>query len=103
MALPLVAIHCLEQIHSPFSGLPAEVPEGGPNEADATLLFVYYGNAADFSYISAHVKSQLPENAVCNSPDQLADILSFDGGLVLEVDTDWNGVNWYGFAPAKTP
>jgi hypothetical protein len=32
----------------------------------------------------------------------LAQGLQIDGGLVLIVDTDWSGVNYYGFAPTES-
>lgn len=34
-------------------------------------------------------------------PDELAALLDIDGGMVMVVDTDWNGLNYYGFAPVE--
>jgi len=99
MSLPTARIHCLEQVFSPFSGLPAD-GEGGPNEKDPTLLFVYYGNAGDYAYISNRLQNLVDGNVESIDIGMLHSALSIDGGLILEVDTDWNGVNFYGFAPA---
>jgi hypothetical protein len=35
-------------------------------------------------------------------PLDLVEGLQIDGGLVLIVDTDWSGVNYYGFAPTES-
>ena len=35
-------------------------------------------------------------------PTERAEALRIDGGLIMVVDTDWNGVNYYGFAPADS-
>lgn len=35
-------------------------------------------------------------------PDKLFALLEIDGVMVMVVDTDWNGVNYYGFAPVET-
>lgn len=32
-------------------------------------------------------------------PTEMAEGLDVAGGILLVVDTDWNGVNYYGFAP----
>lgn len=90
-------IHYLGQVYSPFSGLPAD-GDGGPNKADSTLLFVYYGDAGDFAYIAQRIRNDLTD-AEGTDPESLATALNIDGGIILEVDTDWNGINWYGFAP----
>jgi hypothetical protein len=99
MSLPTARIHCPDQIFSPFSGLPTD-GEDGPNEKDSTLLFVYYGNAGDYAYISKRLQNLLDGNIESIAIETLHSVLSVDGGLILEVDTDWNGVNFYGFAPA---
>jgi hypothetical protein len=33
-------------------------------------------------------------------PKGLAEGLEISGAVMMVVDTDWNGVNYYGFAPA---
>ena len=58
MAVAYAKIHYLDQIYSPFSGLPAD-GESGPNESDPTLLFVYYGNAGDFAYILQQRRNEI--------------------------------------------
>lgn len=97
MPLPLIPVRFLDQIFSPFTGLPADGEEGA-NERDDSLLFVFYGNAGEFAHISRRVLSAVP-GAENIQPEDLATRLSLPGGLVLMVDTDWNGVNYYGFAP----
>ncbi len=97
MALPVSKLHYLGQIYSPFSGLPAD-GEDGPNEGDPTLLFIYYGNASMFGYVSKRVQDAVSDVEDIDI-DELPGILSVDGGVVFEVDTDWNGINYYGFAP----
>ena len=42
------------RIFSPFTGAPADTQDG-PNEKDASLLFVYYGNAG-YGYVSKRLK-----------------------------------------------
>jgi len=98
MPLPVASIHCLEQIFSPFSGLPAEKEEE-PNEKDPTLLFIYYGDAAIYAYVSKRVHAIVDGDVEDLEIEELTKAISIDGGLMLEVDTDWNGVNFYGFAP----
>ena len=97
MPLPIVKIHFLDKLYSPFSGLPVE-SDDGVNENDKTLLFVYYGDFPGFAYINERLTevSGDIENLDIESLNQM---LTIDGGFILEVDTDWNGINYYGFAP----
>ncbi len=37
-----------------------------------------------------------------NYPTDLAEFLDIDGGFLVVVDTDWNGINCYGFAPGES-
>ena len=99
MPLPVAKVHCLEQIFSPFSGLPAD-GDDGCNEKDSTLLFVYYGNAGLYAYVSERLQALVDGDVEDMDIEVLHSIASVDGGLVLEVDTDHNGINFYGFAPA---
>ena len=103
MPLPTIEISYLNQIYSPFSGLPAETDDSA-NEADSTLLFIYYGNASIWDYVSPRLTPGLVEDQdeLELDPFDLAKILEAQGGLVMVVDTDWNGVNYYGFAPADS-
>jgi|SRR6185312_4917410 len=99
MPLPTIEFSYLGTVYSPFSGLPAD-SEDGPNEADSTLLFVYYGDAGEWAYISPRLANDLPEDADEVGAVDLAETLQIEGGLLMVVDTDWNGINYYGFAPA---
>jgi hypothetical protein len=101
MPLPTVEFAYLGMIHSPFSGLPAE-SDDDPNEDDPTLLFAYYGNAGLYGYISPRLRDVLKDDGDDTDPLELAQDLQIDGGLMLTVDTDWNGLNYYGFAPADS-
>lgn len=99
MPLPTVELNYLGQIYSPFSGLPAELNEEGPNEQDPTLLFVYYGMAGDWDYVSPRFPNELTRFVDNLGPREMAEGLDIAGGILLVVDTDWNGINYYGFAP----
>lgn len=104
MALPAIHVHHLDTVYSPFSGQPADTDEG-PNTADPSLLFVYYGDASVWGHISRRVIEQAPNgegDPEDFDPHELAAKLEFDGAMIMVVDTDWNGVNYYGFAPAAT-
>ncbi|OWY83853.1 hypothetical protein [Rhodococcus sp. BUPNP1] len=104
MPLPKIDIHYLGTVHSPFSGQVAETDDGS-NTSDPTLLFVYYGDAGIWDHISTRVTDHLSDDAGTPEdldPDELAALLDIDGGMVMVVDTDWNGLNYYGFAPVET-
>jgi hypothetical protein len=101
MALPTAQFRYLEAIYSPLSGLPAEV-EDEPNEDDPTLLFAYYGDAGLYAYTSPRLLDVLDDDGEETDPLNLVEGLQIDGGLVLIVDTDWSGVNYYGFAPTES-
>ncbi|MGW4018291.1 hypothetical protein ACWECW_18520 [Rhodococcus ruber] len=103
MALPTINVHYLGTVYSPFSGQATETDDGS-NTADPTLLFIYYGDAAIWDYISPRVIEQVPGDSGDPEelgPDELAALLQIDGAMVMVVDTDWNGVNYYGFAPVE--
>lgn len=59
MPLSTVNLRYVGQVHSPFSGLPAELNDEGPNQADPTLLFVYYGMVGEWGYVSPRSPSEL--------------------------------------------
>jgi len=104
MALPTIGVHYLGTVYSPFSGQAADSDDGA-NTGDPTLLFVYYGGATVWGYISPRVTEQVPTEAGDPEdldPDELFALLEIDGAMVMVVDTDWNGVNYYGFAPVET-
>lgn len=102
MALPVARISHLGRIFSPFSGLPIDGKDmDGPNIQDPTLLFVYYANAGMHAYVSQRLMNLSDVDVENTDIDELAGLLSVGGGLILEVDTDWNGLNYYGFAPLE--
>ena len=98
MAVPIVKIHYTGQVYSPFSGEPAD-GETGPNETDASVLFVYYGNAGEFAYVSDRMKTLTDLDREQLDIEALHGAITINGGVIMEVDNDWNGVNHYGFAP----
>jgi hypothetical protein len=101
MPLPIIEFSYIGTVHSPFSGLPAD-SEDGPNETDPTLLFTYYGDASEYGFISPRLGNGLAERAEDLEPIDLAEALQVEGGIVMVVDCEWNGVNYYGFAPADS-
>jgi len=98
MSIPVVRVHCRDQIFSPFSGLPADGKDG-PNKKDPTLLFVYYEKTSIYAYISQRLRYSLNEDIEYLEPENLHAAIDIDGGLIMEVETDREGVNYYGFAP----
>ena len=72
----------------------------GANQADPTLLFVYYGMVSEWDYVSPRFPSELTRLVDDLEPNEVAESLKIDGAIMLVVKTDWNGVNYYGFAPA---
>lgn len=101
MPVPTIEFSYLGTVHSPFSGLPAD-SEDGPNENDPTLLFSYYGGGGEYGFISPRLGNDLAARAEDLEPIELAEALQIDGALVMVVDTDWNGINYYGFAPTDS-
>jgi hypothetical protein len=100
MPIASIAINYEGTIHSPFSGLPADTDDG-PNEADPTLLFTYYGFSGSYGFLSMRLADRLPADVDDLEPLEFADKLQFDNLVVLVVNAEWNGVNYYGFAPAE--
>jgi hypothetical protein len=98
--LPIARVHHLGQIFSPFSGHPSD-GENGPNVEDASLLFVFYGDASSFAFVSVRIQELIHADVASLEIKDLANLLEIEGGLILEVDTDWNGINYYGFAPTS--
>jgi hypothetical protein len=102
MPLPTVEFAYEGTIYSPFSGLPADSEEEGPNENDPTLLFTYYGGASTYGYVSPRLANILEDEWEDEHPLDIAPGLHIEGGLIVSVDASWNGVNCYGFAPAES-
>ena len=99
MPIPVVRVHCRDQIYSPFSGVSAESKDGSYKK-DPTLLFVYHGDAGIYAYVSERLRNLMNEDIEYLDAEALHRHIDVDGGLVMEVETDVNGVNYYGFAPA---
>jgi hypothetical protein len=92
-------------LHSPFSGKPAEV-EDEPNERDKTLLLVHYGDASQYAFISkrllAAVKVKTPDDVAERAPAALLKSAAIPGTVAFVVDTGWNGINTYAWAPVES-
>lgn len=107
MPLPVIQFGYLGTIYSPFSGLSSE-SEDGPNEGDPTLLFTYHGDGSIYGLINPRLAKALPDELAQQDldlelePTELAEVLHIDGGLIMVVDTDWSGINYYGFAPVDS-
>jgi hypothetical protein len=88
-------------VFSPFSGQAAD-SENGPNEDDPTLLLTYYGDSATYGYVSERIlKGREVEEVESLKPSALCGESRIEGMCVLEIDSGWNGVNTYAFAPAQ--
>jgi len=76
---------------SPFTGLPATSDEGA-NANDPSLIFAYYGNAGMYD-------SNLEETMEKAEIDEDVDPTEIESGvdLIFEVDTGFDGVNYYGY------
>lgn len=102
MAITKVSVKYVGQsVFSPFTGAVADGPDG-PNENDPSLLFVHYGNAGLYAYISKTVIDHLHGEDTADieglTPDELIDQLSLPNAFALEVDTSRDGTKYYGFA-----
>ncbi len=102
MSLPVIEFRYLAQIHSPFSGIPAGTDDEGLDYEDPTLLFVYSGMGSAWAHVSPRFPTELTRFIDNLEPDEVAESLEIDGGIVLVVDTDWNGIDYYAFAPADS-
>ena len=92
----------LEQVYCPFTGKPIHGDDGV--NAIRSLLFVYYGDAGDYGYVSHALVTMLTgleiecgADDVPLSPEELAKKLNVDRAFILEIDAGWNGINSYGF------
>ena len=100
MPIPVARVHCRDQIYSPFSGQPAD-HKGVPNKKDPTLLFVYYGDPGIYTYSSQRLRNEMNEDIEYLDAEAIHNHIDIEGGLILEVITDMDGANYYGFAPAE--
>jgi len=89
-----------ESIFSPYTGEAIDGPNG-PNESDPSLLFIYYGDAGVYAYISKATKKNLESKGIVDAeelePKDLIANLDIETAFSLEVDSGWNGINYYGF------
>lgn len=91
-----------ETIFSPLSGKRVVGREGEPNRQDETLLFIHYDRAGEsvLGYLSPRVRDAL--GVAADAEVLFTDLcreLSIEGALMLEVESEWNGRTFYGFAP----
>jgi len=103
MAIPVARVASeLDQVYCPFTGQSVH-SEDGINSLPS-LLFVYYGNAGEYAYISDAVVSMLKTLDIeCTiddiplKPEDLAQALESESAFVLEIDAGWNGIDSYAF------
>jgi len=100
----VISIAYQDQIYSPFSGQPAD-GEDGPNERDTTLLFIFYGDAGEYAYISEQFRREANIKGIGEidevEPETLAKQVPIENSMLLKVNAAWNGINWYCFAPPE--
>jgi hypothetical protein len=103
MPIQVVSVEAeVQQIHSPFSGVVADGEELG---SDDTLLFVHYGDAGEYGHLSERAKQAAAAAGLSDSeglsPEEVLAAIDVPGAFALRIDTGWNGVNMYAFAPAQ--
>lgn len=98
MAVAKVSIKQPETLYSPFSGDSALIGDEA-NSDDNTLLFIYYGAANTFAYISERLLKAIGKSEDEIELEDLLDNARLDDTVVFEADDDWNGLNYFGFAP----
>jgi len=93
----------LDQVYCPFSGKAIQDDDGEIAKLPS-LLFVYYGNAGLYAYVSEQFLGFVKEaNLECedglpaDGPEEIAPKLDVKTAFLLEVDAGRNGVNAYGF------
>ena len=103
MAVPTVTIEAqVDQVYCPFTGKPVHGDDGvSPMDS---LLFVYYGDAAEYAYVSEALVLLLEQagteastDEIGLEPGEVAGKLDLKSCFVLNVDGGWNGVNSYCF------
>ena len=104
MPIPKVRIETTyERIFSPFTGQPVETDDGLGHEP--STLFVYYGDAGEYAYVSPDLVRAFNQKGVeCAeddlpfAPDEVAEKLDLPACFMREIDSGWNGVNYYCFS-----
>ena len=103
MAVPTVTIEAqIDRIYCPFTGNPVHGVDGViPMDS---LLFVYYGDSAEYAYVADAPVSLLKKAGIEVStgeigmePGEVAENLDLTSCFVLNLDGGWNGVNSYCF------
>jgi hypothetical protein len=101
MTTPIVHIEAqLDQVYCPFTGQPVHADEG-INSLE-TLVFVYYGNASEYAYVSEELLDTLGVDELALTPEDAAARLDWKSCFLLAVDGGWNGVNFYCFRAPHT-
>lgn len=98
MAVVKVSIKQPEILYSPFSGDSALIGDDA-NSDDNTLLFIYYGGANTFAYVSERLLKAIGKSEDELELEDLLDDTQLDDTAVFEADDSWNGLNYFGFAP----
>jgi hypothetical protein len=62
-------------------------------------LFIYYGGANAFAYVSERLLKALGKSEDELELEDLLNDIQLDDTVVFEADDEWNGVNYFGFAP----
>jgi len=85
------------EIYSPYTDQIVVDKDGEINEGEGSLLFVYYGMAGGYAYISEKLKELIDEDIENIDIEGLTSKITINEGTLLEVDCGWNGINYYGF------
>ena len=94
----IVEVKDKDNLFSPYSG-KSVIIEDEINESDKTLAFVYYGMIGDFAYVSEDF-SLIAEGLDAGSRfEEFISSLDVENLIVIKVDSEWNGVNYFGFIP----
>jgi hypothetical protein len=101
MPIPILKLSAeYDRLYHPFTG---QALDGDRPEQPAGVLFIYYGDAGHYAYLSPALLERLAEIGIeCDAhtcdinPQELAGKLDWPGAFILEIDASWNGINWYG-------
>ena len=89
----------MESLYSPFSGILID-PEEGADESDPSLLFTNFDNNG--GYVSQRLidhLEEIDEDSIIT--EEIASKITLPGAVVFRHDCGWNGVIYFGFAPAE--
>ncbi len=107
MPIPVLKLkHEGSTVYFPLYG-KAATSSNGPNVRDPDLLFVYFGMAGDWGYVSKSVREAVEaagKKLDRLSPRAVCRLLDLPSAICLEVDTGWNGVDWFAWKrPSPKP